>query len=52
MEPEQGTGGLWFAGEHAGTGDVGTVNGAMMSGSNAAIKVLEAFGEDVSDLQC
>jgi monoamine oxidase len=51
-EPEEGTGGLWFAGEHAGTGDVGTVNGAMMSGSNAAVKVLEAFGEDAGDLQC
>lgn len=50
--PEQGIGGLWFAGEHAGTGDVGTVNGAMMSGRNAAIKVLEAFGEDVGGVEC
>jgi monoamine oxidase len=50
MGPEKGAGGLWFAGEHAGTGDIGTVNGAMMSGSNAALQVLRAFGENVNDL--
>lgn len=48
---EKGDGGLWFAGEHAGTGDVGTVNGAMMSGSSAAFQVLKAFGENIDDLQ-
>ena len=51
MGLERGAGGLWFAGEHAGTTDVGTVNGAMISGSNAAIQVLKAFGENVDDLQ-
>ena len=42
---ENGTGGLWLAGEHAGTADVGTVNGAMTSGTLAAVEVLKAFGE-------
>ena len=41
----EGKGGLWFAGEHAGTADMGTVNGAMTSGSLAAIDVLKTFGE-------
>lgn len=40
-----GDGGLWFAGEHAGTADLATVNGAMSSGSSAATQVLQAFGE-------
>ena len=38
-----GDGGLWFAGEHAGTADLATVNGAMSSGSSAAIQVLRAL---------
>jgi polyamine oxidase len=41
---EGGVGGLWFAGEHAGTGDMGTVNGAMTSGRDAAVNVLREFG--------
>jgi len=40
-----GDGGLWFAGEHAGTSDLATVNGAMSSGSSAANQVLRAIGE-------
>ena len=40
-----GDGGLWFAGEHAGTADLATVNGAMSSGSSAANQVLQALGE-------
>jgi monoamine oxidase len=40
-----GRGGLWFAGEHAGTADMGTVNGAMASGVNAAYEVLKALGD-------
>jgi monoamine oxidase len=51
MGPENGVGGLWFAGEHAGTGDIGTVNGAMMSGRSAALQVLKALGENIDDLQ-
>jgi monoamine oxidase len=42
---ESGAGGLWLAGEHAGTADVGTVNGAMTSGTLAAVEVLKTFGE-------
>jgi monoamine oxidase len=44
---ENGVGGLWLAGEHAGTADVGTVNGAMTSGKLAAVEILKAFGETV-----
>lgn len=46
----KGEGGLWFAGEHAGTSDLATVNGAMASGSLAAIEVLKALGEDITQL--
>ena len=42
---ERESGGLWFAGEHAGTWDLGTVNGAMASGKSAAFNTLKAFGE-------
>lgn len=45
----RGTGGLWLAGEHAGTADVGTVNGAMTSGAFAATDVLKAFGERIEN---
>ena len=38
-----GPGGLWFAGEHAGTSDLATVNGAMTSGSLAAVEVLKSL---------
>lgn len=38
-----GVGGLWFAGEHAGMGDMGTVNGALTSGHKAAVEVLREF---------
>lgn len=41
---KDGSGGLWFAGEHAGTVDMGTVNGAMTSGNLAALDVLKSFG--------
>ena len=41
----EGGGGLWFAGEHAGTGDLATVNGAMTSGMLAANDVLASLGE-------
>jgi hypothetical protein len=41
-------GGLWFAGEHAGTSDLATVNGAMTSGKLAAVDVLKTFGEDIA----
>lgn len=46
----QGKGGLWFAGEHAGTADLATVNGAMSSGSSAASQVLQALGEGHHDI--
>lgn len=38
-----GSGGLWFAGEHAGTSDLATVNGAMTSGALAAVGVLKSL---------
>jgi Flavin containing amine oxidoreductase len=43
-----GKGGLWFAGEHAGTSDLATVNGAMTSGSLAATEILKSFGEVIT----
>lgn len=43
-----GPGGLWFAGEHAGTSDLATVNGAMTSGSLAAVEVLKTLGADIT----
>ena len=45
----RGTGGLWLAGEHAGTADMGTVNGAMASGAFAATDVLKSFGERIEN---
>lgn len=42
---ERAPGGLWFAGEHAGTWDLGTVNGAMASGKSAAFNTLRDLGE-------
>lgn len=39
----KGFGGLWFAGEHAGTSDLATVNGAMTSGGLAAVEVLKSL---------
>jgi polyamine oxidase len=39
MELPGGGGGLWFAGEHAGIWDLATVNGAMTSGTMAALDV-------------
>jgi monoamine oxidase len=47
MSLSNGDGGLWFAGEHAGTADLATVNGAMASGASAAINVLKAFNLEV-----
>ena len=44
---DRGRGGLWFAGEHAGTADMGTVNGAITSGMLAALDVLKTFGEPI-----
>lgn len=40
---DNGSGGLWFAGEHAGTSDLATVNGAMASGDLAAVGVLKSL---------
>lgn len=39
MDLPKGNGGLWFAGEHAGRWDLATVNGAMTSGTMAALDV-------------
>ena len=42
-----GPGGLWFAGEHAGRSDLATVNGAMTSGSLAAVEVLKSLEQTI-----
>lgn len=46
MDLPGGGGGLWFAGEHAGRWDLATVNGAMTSGTMAALDVWKTLEKE------
>jgi len=49
MELPKVRGGLWFAGEHAGRWDLATVNGAMTSGTMAALDVWKALEKEYTE---